>query len=66
VAGLQYVRTSGTLEFRPGVDLRRIRVPLLDDTVDLGSSTFDVVIGPPTNALPRRHVVTQVKIVDDD
>jgi peptidoglycan-N-acetylglucosamine deacetylase len=66
VAGVQYVRTSGTLEFRPGVDLRRIRVPLLDDTVDLGSSTFDVLIGPPTNALPRRHVVTHVKVLDDD
>jgi hypothetical protein len=63
IAGSDYVATSGTLEFAPGVTSQAIVITILGDTADETPETFRVVLSNPQNAvLDRAEAV--VTIVD--
>ncbi len=54
VAGSDYVNTSGTLVFAPGVTNRTIAVPVIGDRVNEADETFAVKLSSPTNAILSR------------
>ncbi|GGA48279.1 Calx-beta domain-containing protein [Okeania sp. KiyG1] len=49
-AGLDYKRTKGTLNFRPGQTKKIISVPILGDTLIENNEKFQVVLSKPKNA----------------
>jgi large repetitive protein len=49
-AGTDYVATSGTLSFAPGVTSLTISVPITNDTADEPDESFNVNLVTPTNA----------------
>ena len=51
VAGSDYVNTSGTLVFAPGVTNRTIAVPVIGETINEANETFMVNLSSPTNAV---------------
>ena len=59
-----YTETSSTLTFTPGEMEKRIRVPVLDDTVNESDETFTVTLSAPQNATVERPVATGT-ITDD-
>ncbi len=59
-----YTETSSTLTFTPGEMEKRIRVPVLDDTVNESDETFTVTLSAPRNATVERPVATGT-ITDD-
>lgn len=64
-AGSDYVTTSGTLLFAPGVTTQNVVVPILGDTLVEGNETFAVTLTSPTNATLGTSTATGT-IVDDD
>lgn len=58
--------TDLSLEFAHGVAEQTIEVPLVNDYVDRGGGTFDVVIGSVGGAVAGPGTITRVTIVDDD
>ena len=64
-AGTDYVATTGTLTFAPGVTMQNINVPLLGDIVVEGNETFTVTLTSPSNATLGSANATGT-IVDDD
>jgi subtilisin-like proprotein convertase family protein len=64
VAGKDYVATSGTLTFAPGVDSVTFTVPVLGTTVVEGNRDFFVNLGTSTNSTIRRAQGTGVIIED--
>lgn len=54
VAGSDYVNTSGTLVFAPGVTNRTFAVPVFGDRSNEEDETFAVNLSSPTNALLAR------------
>jgi parallel beta-helix repeat protein len=65
VAGSDYVSTSGTLTFAPGVVKQVIAVPTLGDLVTEPDETFSVVLSNPTEASLARDTAAGT-IVNDD
>lgn len=65
IAGEDYVATSGIAGFAPGQTSQTISVPVLDDTLDEGIETLNVVLSAPTNATIADGVGEGV-IVDND
>ena len=49
-AGSDFLATSGTLTFAPGVTSQTINVPVIGDTVNEANETFSVILSGPTNA----------------
>ena len=49
-AGTDYQSASGTLSFGPGETRKTVTVTLLDDAIDEGSETFELVLSNPTPA----------------
>jgi subtilisin-like proprotein convertase family protein len=63
--GSDYLSTSGTLQFAPGVTSRTVTVPVLGDTADEPNETFFVRLNNPANAtLARTNGIGT--ILDDD
>ena len=50
LADIDYVTTSGTLTFAPGITSQSITVPVIGDTLDEANETFVVGLSAPTNA----------------
>ena len=50
LADIDYVPTSGTLTFAPGITSQSITVPVIGDTLDEANETFVVGLSAPTNA----------------
>jgi endoglucanase len=66
-AGSDYVGTSGTLVFDPGVTSKTIRVSLRDDTVSEPTETFGVRLSSPTGgAVIGSSAWAVVTILDND
>jgi hypothetical protein len=67
LVGGDYVATTGTLVFAPGVTKLSVSVPTMDDALDEDAETFRLVLSGPSAATlwPDRMVAT-ITIVDDD
>src|SRR5262249_22379689 len=66
VASTDYVATSGTLQFAPGVLSQFIDVSLLDARIAIGSFTFTVALSGPTGgATVGSPGTTTVSIIED-
>jgi DNA-binding beta-propeller fold protein YncE len=65
VAGRDYVASSGTLTFAPGVTSEAIRVPLLDDGVPQSGLNFTLTLSNPIAATLARSQATG-SITDSD
>jgi sugar lactone lactonase YvrE len=65
LAGRDYVATSGTLTFAPGVTSETIRVPLLDDGVAQSGLAFTLTLSNPVAATLSRSQATGT-ITDSD
>lgn len=63
-SGRDFVATSGTLTFAPGVETQNIQVPILADVLDEFDETFIVTLTGAVNASVVR--TSLVKIFDDD
>src|SRR5262249_32136847 len=67
VASTDYVATSGTLQFAPGVLSQFIDVSLLDARIAIGSFTFTVALSGPTGgATVGSPGTTTVSIIEDN
>ena len=64
-AGSDYVATSGTLTFAPGVTTQNITVPVIGDGLVEGNETFLVTLSAPGNATLGTSTATGT-ILDDD
>jgi Ca2+-binding RTX toxin-like protein len=64
-AGSDFVATSGTLTFAPGVTSQTIVVPIVGDTVVEGTESFQIVLSNPVNATLSQTTST-VTILDND
>lgn len=64
-AGLDFVATTGTLTFAPGVTSQSIVVPIVGDTAVETTEVFRVVLSNPVNAALSQSTST-VTILDND
>lgn len=64
-AANDYVSTSGTLTFNPGITSRTVAVTIVQDTIDEAHETFNVVLSSPTNA-SISDATGVMTITDDD
>ncbi|MGB7357632.1 MAG: Calx-beta domain-containing protein [Mycobacterium sp.] len=65
LAGSDYVATSGTIEFAPGVTSRTVHVDVLGDTAAEGTEAFVVTLSSPTGATIADGTAVGT-ITDDD
>lgn len=65
LAGSDYVATSGTIEFAPGVTSQTMHVDVLGDTAAEGTETFVVTLSSPTGATIADGTAVGT-ITDDD
>lgn len=65
IAGVDYVATTGTVTFAPGVTSQSISVPVIGDTVLDGTNDFSIVLSNPVNATIAQGT-SLITIVDDD
>jgi chitinase len=65
LAGSDYLPTSGTLTFAPGVTTQTVTVPIIGDMVPEPTETFQLVLSNPTNATLESDHATGT-IVDND
>ncbi|MCW9679746.1 VWD domain-containing protein [Dolichospermum planctonicum UHCC 0167] len=49
-AGADYISTTGTLTFNPGVTSQVINIPILNDAINEANETFTLTLSNPTNA----------------
>ncbi len=64
-SGSDFVASTGTVTFAPGVTTETIRIPLLDDAITEPTETFNVILSNPVAAtLARGQAV--VSILDND
>ena len=64
-AANDYVSTSGTLTFNPGITSRTVAVTIVQDTIDEAHETLNVVLSSPTNA-SIADATGVMTITDDD
>ena len=65
-AGADYLLTSGTLTFNPGITQQTINVPILADTDQEGTETFTVNLSNATGGASISDGQASVTITDDD
>src|SRR6185436_8783265 len=65
LAGSDYIKTTGTLQFYPGTVTKAIYVPVYGDTVGEKTETFYVDLSVPLNSTLTNSRAT-VSIVNDD
>ena len=61
-----YTGVAGTLTFAPGESSKTITISILDDTINEGNETFNVILSGVSNASLGNPSVTTVTIVDND
>lgn len=61
-----YTPISGTLTFEPGQTVRRVRVPVMNDTLVEANETFSVRLASPVNATMGANITHAYTILDDD
>jgi CSLREA domain-containing protein len=66
IAGSDYLPTSGTLTFAPGVTVRTFNVPILDDAFVEPNETLTLALSNPINALLTTPNVATLTLVDND
>lgn len=66
VAGSDYITTSGTLTFTPGITLTNFTVPILDDALDEDNETVMLVLSNPVNATLLTPESATLIILDND
>jgi hypothetical protein len=64
-AAADYIATSGTLTFAPGVTARTVDVSVIGDTLDESDETFTLVLTAPSGATLQDSIATGT-IQDDD
>jgi hypothetical protein len=64
--GDDYVATSNTLTFAPGVTSQTFPVPILDDTLDEGNEIVGLALSHPSNANLGAPASATLTIVDND
>ena len=65
--GSDYVSSSGTLTYPPGVTVRNITIGIVDDTLQEGDEELVLTLSNPRRAaLDGRHNRAVLTIVDDD
>ncbi len=64
-AGSDFVASTGTVTFSPGVTTEMIRIPLLDDAITEPTETFNVILSNPVAATIARGQAI-VSILDND
>ncbi len=65
-AGLDYVASTGVLEFAPGQTQKNLAVPLLDDALDEPTETVEVRLFNPTNAVLAAPAPARLEILDNE
>lgn len=65
-AGLDYVASTGVLEFAPGQTQKNIALPLLDDALDEPTETVEVRLFNPTNAVLTAPTLAVLEILDNE
>ncbi len=50
IAGEDYLATSGSLTFTPGITSQTLAITILADGIDEGDETFDILLSSPVNA----------------
>ena len=65
LAGKDYIARRVTLRFRPGRTALRVLVPLVDDSIDEGRETFELVLSNAEGARIANRVATGTVINDD-
>ena len=66
LAGSDYITTSGTLTFTPGVTSQTFSVPILDDEADETAETVSLTLFGPVQVVLGAPAVAVLTIVDDD
>lgn len=66
LAGSDYVTTSGTLTFTPGVTSQTFSVPILDDEIDEPAETVSLTLSGPLLAVLGTPITAVLTIVDDN
>ncbi len=66
LAGSDYVTTSGTLTFTPGVTTQTFSVPIVNDRLDEPSETVILTLTNPSHAIVGTPNPATLTIVDDD
>jgi len=66
LAGSDYVTTSGTLTFTPGVTSQTFSAPILDDEIDEPAETVSLTLSGPVFAVLGIPVMAVLTIVDDN
>jgi CSLREA domain-containing protein len=66
VAGVNYVRTFGTLTFNPGESSKSISVPIVDDNRVDGPLAFRFTLSSPTGGALGSPASTAITITDSD
>jgi hypothetical protein len=65
VSDKDYVATSGTLTFKPGVTNQLVTVEVIADTVNEADETFDVNLSSPTGGTLAKTIGVGTILVDD-
>ena len=65
IAANDYISTSGTLTFAPGITSKTLAVTIVQDTIDEAHETLNVVLSSPTNA-SIADATGVMTITDDD
>jgi autotransporter-associated beta strand protein len=65
-AGVHYVPRAGTVTFGPGEIVKTIDIPLIDDSVYSGTTTFSVVLSNPAGTTITGDPKLTMSINDDD
>ncbi len=66
LAGSDYITTSGTLTFTPGVTSQTFSVPILDDEIDEPAETVSLALSGPFQLLFGAPVTAVLTIFDDN
>ncbi|HKO58083.1 MAG TPA: Calx-beta domain-containing protein, partial [Thermoanaerobaculia bacterium] len=66
VAGEQYVATSDTVRFEAGEILKTIEIPLIDDSIYSGDTSFKVALSDPAGATITTPSTVPVNLRDND
>jgi hypothetical protein len=62
--GADYTDTTGSVVFEPGVTMRTVQVPILNDNIDEDDETFTFTISPNLGILTRAQ--STITLIDDD
>jgi PKD repeat protein len=65
-AGLDYVASTGVLEFAPGQTQQNLALPLLDDALDEPTETIEVRLFNPTNAVLTAPTLAVLDLLDNE